>query len=338
MPEGGPAAPEDVPLDCEVAAVVVTMQRSPGLDRAIESVRAAAGRHDVAIVCVLNDPAAEGTWVENGIRYVGTGLNLGWAAGVHAGLIGVSSRYVWTVQDDLVFAPGALDPLVRALAEDDGLATVRPLRVDADGIVDTGSQGWYLDEHADGADQVPAEPTHADVYADERPGDFLLSSGQLVRRTAWDQVGGFDPWFFPWGFVDVDFGRTLTQAGWRFRTEPAARMRHDGGASTTSYLRRYLYFRNQSLFVQKWEHPAGPADGAPTVSPWIVEQARAARSAPRDVDLPALRAAVGAAATDITASMARWLPDEVLRQAQLDAAHRPSTLSGLAAKFRLRRG
>jgi N-acetylglucosaminyl-diphospho-decaprenol L-rhamnosyltransferase len=311
----------DAPLlTAEVVAVVVTMARSPGVDRAIASARAAAGGRDIGVLCVVNDPAVTGTWTEDGVAYLGAGLNLGWAAGMHAGVAAVACDYVWAVQDDLTLLPGALDPLVRALEDDPGLATVRPLRVDADDIVQPGSQGWYVGADANGADAVPAVPTPAREYADDRSGSFLMSSGQLIRRTAWEAVGGFDPWFYPWGFVDIDFGRTLTECGWRFRSVPGSLMRHDAGGSTTSHLRRYLYARNQSLFLQKWEDDTQPFDGAPPISPWIVEQARTTRARPRDVTLDHLRAVVATAATDIAPSMARWLPGDAARQAEASRA------------------
>ena len=82
MPPAEPLTPGVPLLTCEVAAVIATMARSPGVARAIESVRAAAGGRDVGVVCVVNDPAMTGTWTDDGVTYLGTGLNLGAAAGV----------------------------------------------------------------------------------------------------------------------------------------------------------------------------------------------------------------------------------------------------------------
>lgn len=307
-------------LECEVLAVVVTLARTPDLEHAMASVRAAATGHDVELVCVVNDPAATGTWQDDGVHYIGAGGNLGWAAGVHAGLLDSTSPYVWMIQDDLTMLPGSLDALVRALEDDPGLASVRPLRVDADGMVQPGSQGWYLDAVANPFDAVPAGPTPADDYDDHRSGDFLLSSGQLIRRSAWDEVGGFDPWFHPWGFVDVDFGRTLRQSGWRFASVPGARMLHEGGGSTTSTLRRYLYSRNQSLYRQKWGDLSEPDPLAPRISPWIVEQSRSARARSRHLTLDDLRSIAGIAAADIVPSMARWIPEDAARLAASEQA------------------
>lgn len=52
----------------------------------------------------------------------------------------------------------------------------------------------------------------------------------LVRRTAWDEVGGFDPrqWMYA---EDLDLGWRLAEAGWTRRYEPSAVVRHDESAA-----------------------------------------------------------------------------------------------------------
>jgi N-acetylglucosaminyl-diphospho-decaprenol L-rhamnosyltransferase len=53
----------------------------------------------------------------------------------------------------------------------------------------------------------------------------------LVRREAFDAVGGFDreQWMHA---EDLDLGWRLTRAGWRIRYEPAAEVRHEGSAAS----------------------------------------------------------------------------------------------------------
>lgn len=285
-------------IECETAAVVVTMRDSERLGRAVASVRS---QIDGIVVVVYNDPSRTTTTWRNGVLEVGAGMNLGWAAGVHAGLLDVRSQYVWAIQDDLVMQPGAFSCLRDALVEDPGLASVRPLPMDAQGIVNAGYMGAVVDDEGRFHQPRPAEPTRADDLPAQPPGSFLASSGQFIRRRAWDEVGGFDPWFFPWGYIDIDFGRALLQAGWRFDHVPAARMVHEVGASTSSLFRTLMAERNRQLFAAKW---AG-AD-APDVHPLIIDAARTARGR-RDPSAGELRGIVGIAAADCTAYLARGL-------------------------------
>jgi N-acetylglucosaminyl-diphospho-decaprenol L-rhamnosyltransferase len=53
----------------------------------------------------------------------------------------------------------------------------------------------------------------------------------LVRRAAWNAVGGFDErqWMYA---EDLDLGWRLHRAGWSTRYVPGARVRHESGAAT----------------------------------------------------------------------------------------------------------
>ena len=53
----------------------------------------------------------------------------------------------------------------------------------------------------------------------------------IVRRSAWEEVGGFDPrqWMYA---EDLDLGWRLARAGWARRYEPGAVVRHAESAAT----------------------------------------------------------------------------------------------------------
>ena len=65
-----------------------------------------------------------------------------------------------------------------------------------------------------------------------RPRDvpWAVAAFLVLRRTAFDAAGGFDPqqWMYA---EDVDLGWRLGKAGWRTRYEPSARVRHAHGAA-----------------------------------------------------------------------------------------------------------
>jgi GT2 family glycosyltransferase len=259
------------------------------------------------VICVLNDPGKRPTRSEEGVLFVGVGMNLGWAAGLHAGLVDVESEFVWAIQDDLFVGRGAHRELVTALRQDSSLASVRPLPVDARAVVPVGSVSSTIDDAGRFSGLIPAIETPAAEIGEPTTGSFLPSSGQFIRRTAWDETGGFDPWFYPWGYIDVDFGRTLREAGWGFRTVVTARMQHDSGSSTNAPFRELLAARNRSLYVSKWA--ANDRDAVSDhVDQAIVRAVRAGRGRPRDHDVQDLRAVVGVAASDTLRYCAGELP------------------------------
>jgi N-acetylglucosaminyl-diphospho-decaprenol L-rhamnosyltransferase len=65
----------------------------------------------------------------------------------------------------------------------------------------------------------------------ERPVGWLSGSCLLLRRAAFDQVGGFDERYFMY-MEDVDLGDRLGRAGWRNVYVPSAEILHDKGHST----------------------------------------------------------------------------------------------------------
>jgi hypothetical protein len=132
----------------------------------------------------------------------------------------------------------------------------------------------------------------------------------VIRRSAWDAVGGFDPWFDPWGYVDIDFGRTLTACGWSFATVAEARMMHEPGTSTNILFREFLIARNRELFALKWSDTDPSEDGTPSiVHPEIARATRRGRGVPRHVGIDDLRWIAGRAAADALISLMPWSPN-----------------------------
>ena len=62
-------------------------------------------------------------------------------------------------------------------------------------------------------------------------GEFLQASALLVRREAFEEVGGFDEQFFMYG-EDADLCARLRDAGWGVAVCGEARFVHIGGGST----------------------------------------------------------------------------------------------------------
>ncbi len=76
-----------------------------------------------------------------------------------------------------------------------------------------------------------------DVVRSSSPVDVEWAVGAflLLRRTAFDSLGGFDPRYFLY-FEDVDFGVRLAGAGFRLRYDPTVRVFHDHRAASRSSL------------------------------------------------------------------------------------------------------
>ena len=122
----------------------------------------------------------------------------------------------------------------------------------------TGCSGWS--RRATGS---PAA-TGCSTGTTARPArvDWVSGACFLVRREAWDAVGGFDPAYFMY-MEDVDLCWRLARAGWAVGYEPAARVRHEQGASTNRHPYRMLAAHHRSMWRFAWRTTDGPQAGRP---------------------------------------------------------------------------
>jgi GT2 family glycosyltransferase len=97
--------------------------------------------------------------------------------------------------------------------------------------------------------------TRSEAFDVEQPAAAAL----LVRRSAFEEIGGFDSAFVPAWFEDVDLCARLRKSGRRIRFVPSARATHVGGTTMRSlpysdYLP--LYTRNACRYLDR--HAALP--------------------------------------------------------------------------------
>ena len=75
----------------------------------------------------------------------------------------------------------------------------------------------------------------------------------LVRRRAWDDVGGLEEEHLAVAFNDVDFCLRLGRAGWRVVWTPAAELVHHESVSRGSETRRRAAFAAESQYMEwRW--------------------------------------------------------------------------------------
>ncbi|MEW1953940.1 glycosyltransferase family 2 protein [Terrabacter sp. NPDC080008] len=140
-----------------------------------------------------------------------------------------SSSWVWVLHDDTVPRANALAQLLQAGLRSRSVGVAGPKIVsweDPRRLVEMGIQitrtGRRLASPARGEADQGQYDTRADVLA-------VSTSGMLVRRSVWDDLGGFDRAFVEHG-SDLDFGWRAQLAGHRVVVVPAAVVR-DASAS-----------------------------------------------------------------------------------------------------------
>ena len=261
--------------DPALTVVTVTYSSGTHLDRFLSSLTVAT---DLPLrVVIADNGSVDGAPEEAVERYPGTELlrtggNLGYGTAVNRGVATVAPdrEYVLVANPDVVWGPGSIDALLEAARRWPGAGTLGPLIRDPDGAVYPSARhlpslvrggmhavvgfAWKANPWTKSYRQEHTEPS-------ERPVGWLSGSCLLLRRKAFDAIGGFDERYFMY-MEDVDLGDRLGRAGWLNVYVPGSEILHDKGHSTGREPDRNLRAHHDSTYTylsdrhpQWWQAP-----------------------------------------------------------------------------------
>ena len=253
-----------------VAAVVVNYNARDHLLRCIESLRA----EGVDEVVVADNASVDGSEAavraaDPDVRYVQTGANLGYGTGCNRGASRTDPAhpYLLCINPDAWLEPGALKAMVAVLEARPEVGIVGPRILDPDGtlypsvrtfpnLVD--SIGHAFLGLVWGGNPFTRRYRMLD-WDHERAGDVDWVSGScfLVRRTAWDGIGGFDEGYFMYA-EDSDLCWRARAAGWVVAFEPAGEAVHVQGVSTDRHPYRMIAAHHRAILRFAARTTTGP--------------------------------------------------------------------------------
>jgi GT2 family glycosyltransferase len=229
-----------------IAIAVVSWNTRELLDRCLRSLRADADK-GAAEVWVVDNASSDGSpdmvreqhpWV----RLIASKENLGYGRAINLVAERTSTPWLGLGNADVALREGALEALLAAGERDPWAAIVAPRLLTPDG----GTQhsvwafptvGASLVQNL-GTTFVPGARAERlalrGAWNPETARRVPWAEGAflLVRRVAWNQVGGFDSeqWM---SAEDLDLGWRLHEAGWFSRYEPQALVEHEGSAAAS---------------------------------------------------------------------------------------------------------
>jgi N-acetylglucosaminyl-diphospho-decaprenol L-rhamnosyltransferase len=183
--------------------------------------------------------------------------NLGYGRGANVGARATTGEYLLVCNPDLVAGPEAVRRLATVLDDSPKVALVGPMLRERSGAVYPsgrefpgmaeavghgfvglfwGGNPWTLRYRRIGQEQHRA-----------RDADWVSGAFFLVRRDAFDEIGGFDERYFMY-VEDVDLCWRLRKAGWTIRYEPGAEVVHQQGLSTSRHPYRMLVAHHRSIW------------------------------------------------------------------------------------------
>jgi N-acetylglucosaminyl-diphospho-decaprenol L-rhamnosyltransferase len=190
-------------------------------------------------------------------RYLGLNENVGYGRAVNAAVETLPRNVEWMLvsNPDVRLTEGVLDTLIAAGNESVEIGSVGPKILTQEGAVYPSARTvpslrtgvghaifgnrWVNNPWTRAYRRESANPP------EKRDAGWLSGACLLVRRSAFAEIGGFDPGFFMY-FEDVDLGYRLGKAGYRVVYEPAATVTHSGGHSTSSESARMIAVHHES--------------------------------------------------------------------------------------------
>jgi GT2 family glycosyltransferase len=287
--------------------------------RSLNRQTAAPGSYEVI---VTNDGSTDGT--VDAMETLKPRYRLRWSTQENAGAAAAMNRAAQLAENEVLIFLGADQVCTASLVrthlqvhEEEGDVLVQGLYPTADGYRSRGTSLGY--ERSLLTSLSPTHRRHA-------MSPYIWGANISVRRTTWEQVGGFDVSFRSYGGEDTDFGLRVANLGIPFIFEPRALSYHLHDLRYPSF-RRQAFDEGRSLVQLSQKHgiPVEALFGGPLNNPIDRLVEKGWTLSPPTMDAAGRVLSLSVAATDLSR----------LRGAQLTAArlvHRVYKLGGLVAE------
>lgn len=227
----------------KISAIVVTFNTRALTLRCLETLRREVSQIEAEIL-VVDNASSDGS-VEAiraafpEVQLIASEQNRGFGAANNLALARARGEYLLLLNSDAFPRPGALSGLSSYLDQHPCVGVVGPRLLNEDGSLQLSCfrfpsprQAWLENLWISAA--LANHPRLGDyrrwAHDRERAVDFAIGACLLVRRAAYEQVGGFDERFFMYQ-EEADWQRRFRAAGWEIAFTPAAEVVHLGGAS-----------------------------------------------------------------------------------------------------------
>lgn len=243
-----------------VAVVTVAYSSADDIGGFLDSVAASGERPAATIVADNPSPDTEETVriaEAAGATVVRMTENAGYGGAINAAVatLGPEFEFLLISNPDVRLHPSSVSRLVEAMDRAPHAGAIGPKILNEDGSVYPSARRIpSLRTGLGHAVFIHIWPTNpwTQAYRQEKESTdvgrevgWLSGACLLVRRAAFDAVGGFDDRYFMY-FEDVDLGFRLGRASWANLYEPSAEVTHVGGRSTAGVRPQMLIAHHRS--------------------------------------------------------------------------------------------
>lgn len=210
-------------------------------------------------VVVVDNASDDGTpglleSLSGDVRSIRNEENLGFGDACNQGAAIARGEYLLFLNNDTAVVGDWLDVLVSAMDEDPRRGAAQPKLLYPDGRLNDAGGLVFRDGEAAVYGKGSPHPD-APAFSVRRAPDYASGACLVLRRAAFEEVGGFDHRYSPAYYEDTDLSFALRAAGWTLLYEPAAVVIHvEGGTAGTDETSGFKAFqpRNRLRFASKW--------------------------------------------------------------------------------------
>jgi len=248
--------------------IIINWNSATQLQRCVDSILSSTINLPGKVIIVDNrstDGSLKNLNGVQGIHILQSRENLGFGGGCNLGFIQSQAKFLLFLNPDIQFLPNSLSNLVDflnspALSPETGVFGVQ--LQNPDGSIQKNVARFprfkELFPRMAGLDRlfprifkphyVKDMDYSKNLLVDQVPGAFFL-----VRRSCFEQLGGFDEHFFLY-YEDVDFSYRARQAGWNTQYLADVKVIHSGGGTTESIKDRRLFYSLRSRVLYAGKH------------------------------------------------------------------------------------
>lgn len=162
--------------------------------------------------------------------------NLGLASGVNVGISHATGNYFLVLNPDMIALPGSVKTLVDFMEKHPDVGMAGGKLISPNGKLQYSCYRFYtpmtivyrrtfLGKTAAGKAATRSFLMKDFDHKENREVDWLMGSCLIVRKTAWEEVGGMDEQYFLY-FEDVDWCRRMWEKRWKVMYAPKAVFSH----------------------------------------------------------------------------------------------------------------